>query len=148
VNVNRSLRYCSYLALALLAISIVPTSASAQAYRGKFTLPFSARWRGMTLPAGEYSFSVDTLTPTGMIAIQHNGKQVGSVMLSTVAYSAGTGQSELIAVPVGNIYRITVLRLENECVMEFPVPKHERQLSARTKGPELTRLVAVAANKA
>ena len=62
MNVNRYLRFCGFFALALLAISIIPTVASAQSYRGKFTLPFAARWGGLTLPAGVYTFTADSLT--------------------------------------------------------------------------------------
>jgi hypothetical protein len=62
MNINRHLRFCGLFALALLAISTVPTAASAQVFRGKFTLPFAAHWGGLALPAGEYSFTADSLT--------------------------------------------------------------------------------------
>lgn len=146
--INRSLRFCGVFALALMAISIVPTSASAQAYRGKFTLPFSARWGGLTLTPGDYSFSADSLTPTSLISIQRDGNYLGSVMVGGVSYDAPTAQSALVAVPTGDAYRINTLRLEHECVITFQIPKRERrQMSARINGPELSRLVTVTASQ-
>ncbi len=47
------------LALFLLALCLSPGVGSAQnAYQGKFTLPFAARWQGAVLPAGNYTLSM------------------------------------------------------------------------------------------
>jgi hypothetical protein len=149
MNVNRYLRFCGFFALALLAISIIPTVASAQAYRGKFTLPFAARWGGLTLPAGEYSFTADSLTNTSLIAIQHDGKYLGRVMVTGVSYNTPYNNSELVAVPIGDAYRISALRLEHQCVISFPIPKREReQMSAQNRGPALARVIAVQPDEA
>ncbi len=144
MNVNRYLRFCGFFALALLAISIIPTVASAQSYRGKFTLPFAARWGGLTLPAGEYTFTADSLTNSSMISIEHDGQYLGRVMVAGVVYDTPYKNSELVAVPVGNTYRISLLRLEDQCVISFPIPKREReQMSAQNRGPVLARVIAV-----
>ena len=37
-------------------------AAQAQAYTGKFTLPFTVRWGGAVLPAGGYSLAMDSIT--------------------------------------------------------------------------------------
>ena len=145
MHANRNFRSFALLALALLVMSLSPISASAQAFRGKFTLPFSARWGGLLLPPGEYSFTVDTLSPAGMIAVQHDGKNLGSVMVGSVWYPVTTDKSTLIAIPTGDAYRVTVLRLENECVIGFPVPKNEQQTI--TREPELSRLVTIQPSK-
>jgi len=146
MNAIRNFRFFGLLALALLAMSLAPVSASAQAYRGKFTLPFSARWGGLVLPAGDYTFSVDTLSPAGMIAVQHDGKTLGSLMVGSVWYTKTSDDSALIATPIGEAYRVTVLRLQDECVIGFRIPKSERQ--AITSEPELSRLVTIPASKA
>jgi hypothetical protein len=144
MNVNRYLRFCGFFALALLAISIIPSVASAQSYRGKFTLPFAARWGGLTLPAGEYTFTGDSLTNSGLITIEHDGQYLGRVMVAGVSYDTPYKNSELVAVPVGDVYRISVLRLENQCVISFPIPKREReQMTAQNRGPVLARVIAV-----
>lgn len=144
MNVNRYLRFCGLFALALLAISTIPTVASAQAFRGKFTLPFSARWGGIDLPAGEYSFTADSLTNSTMVTVEHDGEYLGRVMIAGVSYNTPYNTSQLVAVPVGNSYRITVLRLEHQCVMSFPIPKKERdQITAQNSAPVLARVIAV-----
>ncbi len=144
MNVNRNLRFCGFFALALLAISIIPTVASAQSYRGKFTLPFAARWGGLTLPAGEYSFTADSITNANFISVEHDGQYLGRVMIAGVSYDTPYKSSELVAVPAGDTYRISVLRLEDQCVISFPIPKREReQMTAQNRGPVLARVIAV-----
>ncbi len=149
MNVNRYLRFCGFFALALLAISIIPTVASAQSFRGKFTLPFAARWGGLTLPAGEYTFTADDLTNASLISIEHDGQCLGRVMVAGVSYGTPYKSSELVAVPAGDTYRISLLRLENQCVISFPIPKREReQMTAQNRGPALARVIAVQAHVA
>lgn len=144
MNVNRYLRFCGFFALALLAISIIPTVASAQSFRGKFTLPFAARWGGLTLPAGEYTFSADSLTNSSLITIEHDGQYLGRVMVAGVTYDTPYKSSELVALPAGDTYRISLLRLEDQCVISFPIPKREReQMTAQNRGPVLARVIAV-----
>jgi len=146
MNANRNFRFFGLLALALLAMSLAPISASAQAYRGKFTLPFSARWGGLLLPAGDYSFKVDSLSGIGMVSVLHDGKILGSVMVGSVSYFGPPDKSNLVAIPTGDAYRVTVLHVQDECAIEFPIPKNERQVI--TKEPELSRLVTIPVGKA
>ncbi len=149
MNINRHLRFCGLFALALLAISIVPSVASAQAFRGKFTLPFAAHWGGLALPSGEYSFTADSLTTSSFITIQHDGQYLGSVMVAGVSYDTPYNNNELVAVPIGQIFRISVLRLGHQCAVSFPIPKREReQMTAAMQQPVLARVVAVQPDKA
>ena len=144
MNVNRYLRFCGFFALALLAISIIPSVASAQHYRGKFTLPFAARWGGLTLPAGEYTFAADGVTNSSMISIEHAGQYLGRVMVAGVTFGTPYKSSQLVAVPAGDTYRISLLRLEDQCVISFTIPKREReQMTAKNHEPVLVRVIAV-----
>jgi hypothetical protein len=144
MNVNRYLRFCGFFALALLAISIIPTVASAQSYRGKFNLPFAARWGGLTLPAGEYTFTADSVTNASFISIEHDRQYLGRVMVAGVSYDTPYKSSELVAVPAGDTYRISVLRLENQCAISFQIPNREReQMTAQNRRPALARVIAV-----
>jgi hypothetical protein len=127
-------------------MSFVPNLASAQAYRGKFTLPFSARWGGLLLPAGDYSFKVDSLSGLGLVSVLHDGKILGSVMIGSVSYFAPPDKSNLVAIPTGDAYRVTALHVQDECVIEFQIPKNERQMI--TREPELSRLVTIPVGKA
>ena len=51
------------LAFAALALGILASAGNAQnAFQGKFTLPFETYWGGVTLPAGNYSFVLESKT--------------------------------------------------------------------------------------
>ena len=69
-----------FLGLVLLAVCFNAGHASAQMFQGKFTLPFEARWGQATLPAGEYSFSVDGGCATCTMHILHENRTVAMVM--------------------------------------------------------------------
>jgi len=149
MNINRHLKFCGFFALALLAISTVPTVASAQVFRGNFTLPFAAQWGGLALPAGDYSFTADSLTASGFVTIQHEGQYLGRVMVAGVSYDTPYNDNELIAIPIGQIYRVSMLRLGHECVISFTIPKREReQMTAAMQKPVLARVIAVHPDKA
>jgi hypothetical protein len=47
------------LVLGVLAAGLNAMPASAQTFRGKFTLSSATRWGQVVLPAGDYSFTVD-----------------------------------------------------------------------------------------
>jgi len=141
MNAHRTIRFGGIAALALLVMSLVPTTASAQVFSGKFTLPFQAHWNRVVLPAGDYSFSIDTLAPGGQIRIERDGKNVGLVQVATVSDYAQNDMSELVAVTDGMAYRISVLRLNNGYTIRFLTPKEEHQMPAR--GPVLTYHVQI-----
>ena len=146
MNANRSFRFFGPFALALLAISLTSTFAKAQAIKGNFTLPFQASWRGLVLPAGNYSFSIDRLAAQSLIVVQRDGKKVGLVIVGAVLYNSPSGQSQLVAVPGATTYRINTLRLQNECTIEFQAPESKRPKSNREN--ELSLVVPISGSKA
>ena len=87
MKANRSFTFFGLLALATLAISLPATFAKVQAFKGNFTLPFQASWRGLVLPAGNYSFSIDRLAAQSLIVVQREGKTVGLVVVGSVFYN-------------------------------------------------------------
>jgi hypothetical protein len=57
----RYLRVLSKVGLAVLALGILAGDGNAvTAYQGKFTLPFEVYWAGSTLPAGDYTFEMES----------------------------------------------------------------------------------------
>jgi hypothetical protein len=61
MNGTRISSLIRFAGLALLAACFVAGHANAQDFSGKFTLPFEARWGQATLPAGDYSLTVNSL---------------------------------------------------------------------------------------
>jgi hypothetical protein len=68
----------SFLTLALLGVCLSAGPANAQGFTGKFTLPFEARWGLATLPAGEYSFSLEA-KPGGLLKVVRGTRTVALV---------------------------------------------------------------------
>jgi len=74
MKTNRNLLVASILG-AVLAISLCAGLASAQvAFRGKFTLPYDVSWQSTVLPAGEYSFTMESLARPVRIIVRGMGK--------------------------------------------------------------------------
>ena len=78
MKTNRNLLVASILG-AVLAISLCAGLASAQlVFRGKFTLPYDVSWQSTVLPAGEYSFTMDSLARPVRIIVRGMGKAGGA----------------------------------------------------------------------
>jgi len=74
MKTNRNLLPATILG-AVLAISLWAGLASAQLVsRGKFTLPYDVSWQSTVLPAGEYSFTMDSLARPVRIIVRGMGK--------------------------------------------------------------------------
>ena len=68
------------LALGVLASCLGAVVASAQPYRGTFTLPAEVRWGTATLQAGAYTFSSEGARTGNMLQLTQGGKVVALVM--------------------------------------------------------------------
>jgi hypothetical protein len=144
MTLTRSFKLAMAVGVGLLAACFTANLAKASdAYTGKFTLPFEARWGGLVLPAGEYSFALNDLTVAGMIAVRHDRQNLGVVLVRSVSDYGTSGKNELVAVSNGQVYRISTLRLQsggrNDYVIEFQTPKTEQPSPAR--GPELSQAI-------
>ena len=146
MNANRIFRFTAVFAIALMAAALTPLSASAQVYEGNFTLPFQARWNSLNLPAGDYSIRIDEMAPSGMIVVQHDGKNVGILFVGSISSNEELAKSELVAVPDGQAYRITVLSLHNRYKIDFAPPKGEHRMRAR--GTEVSWCIPIHGPKA
>jgi hypothetical protein len=145
MRLNRSLKLVAPLALALLAGCLTANLASAQeAYRGKFTLPFEARWGQVVLPAGEYSFTLDHGTVGGIVSVrEETGRAVGYVQTEGIYDRQTFDHSELVLVRSGENYAIRALRLADlGLTLEYSVPKTGRQLIVQS--PQLLERIPVA----
>jgi hypothetical protein len=65
--------------LGFVAVCASPKPADAQnAWQGSFILPMEVHWQGAVLPAGEYTFSMDSAALSGKIVIQ--GKNASALI--------------------------------------------------------------------
>jgi hypothetical protein len=133
-SLNRS-KLVQYTALSVLLL-LLGCMASAQDIRGKFDLPFTARWGGVVLAPGQYSLTYAPLHPGDrpVITLLHALRFVG--VMSAIGTDEGkqySDASRLTAIRIGATYRITSLQLsaEGEKVY-FPTPKRELLEGARS----------------
>ncbi|MFZ0964510.1 MAG: hypothetical protein WAO35_26905 [Terriglobia bacterium] len=86
-----------FLGLALLAACFNAGPASAQVFQGKFTLPFAARWGQTTLPAGDYSFTLDSANANCTVRLYNENGGVAMV-LAQVQDKSDAGRAALTVV--------------------------------------------------
>jgi hypothetical protein len=144
MRLNRSFKLVAPLGLALLAGCLTANLASAQeAYRGKFTLPFEARWGQVVLPAGQYSFTLDHGTVSGIVSVRgETGRALGFITNPAISDGQTFDRCELILVRSGENYTIRALRLpELGLTLEYSVPKSGRQFIVQ--GPQLLERIPV-----
>jgi len=143
MTLNRSFKLVAPLGLALLAGCLTANLASARgAYNGRFTLSVEARWGHIVLPPGDYSFTLDRATSTGIVTIWRGTKAVDMVLNQATDDHQTFDRSELILVRSGGNYTIRALRLaELGLTLEYPVPKTGRQLIVQV--PQLLERIPV-----
>jgi len=145
MRLNRSLKLVAPLALALLAGCFTANLVNAQeVYRGSFTLPVEARWGNVVLSPGEYSFTLDNGTISGIVSVRgETGRAVGYLRSEGISDRQSFDRSELVLVRSGENYTIRALRLADLGItMEYSVPKAERQFIVQ--GPQLLERIPVA----
>jgi hypothetical protein len=145
MSLTRSSKLVASLGLALLAGCFTANLASAQdLYKGRFTLPFEARWGHVVLPAGEYSFTLDHLSLAGKVTIEaESGRYVGVIMNQVFSDQQTVDRSELVLVRSGGIYAVRALRLEElGMTLEYAAPKTGKQIISQA--PQLLQRIPVA----
>jgi hypothetical protein len=129
------------LALAAVCASAIP--ASAQGYKGSFTLTHAVRWQQAKLPAGDYSFEIRSLTmPATMTVKGPNGSQF---VTAVVVDQKASDRSMLIVENRNGSFAISELRLANiGRVLHYATPKAPKdvELAQITREQVLVALIA------
>jgi hypothetical protein len=104
--------------------------ASAQdVVRGKFTLPFEARWGADVLLPGDYTFELHLTSQPCIVAVRQGDRRVALAMANSVKQGEISGQSALVATRTGGKYRISALHLaEVGLTLEYTPVKPERPI--------------------
>jgi hypothetical protein len=115
----------SSLVLALFASCLGAASARAQEFAGKFTLPFEARWGAATLPAGDYTFTIDEAMAGGALVV--SSAKVEAIVRGQAYNPKATASSALILRRENGVYAVRELRMSDLGVVLYyghPRPKH------------------------
>ena len=108
VTLMKLKQFCK-LALVPLALCLSAGIGEAQnAYQGKFTLPFEARWQNVVLPAGNYTISMPSATAPYTMFVRGGGK---SVIIQGAPGNERTisEKSELRLIRLGDSYAVRSL---------------------------------------
>jgi hypothetical protein len=134
---NQKFTVLRLLVLGLLVAGFNAKPASAQVLQGKFTLPTATRWGQATLPAGDYSFTLDKDYPGSVVTVLSGTKCVARIQTPSMS-NISAGNSEIImdggAVREVNLPTIGVS-------LHYPVQHSGRRDS--TREPQLSQNIPV-----
>jgi hypothetical protein len=77
---SNRIRIFTVAVLGLFAVCASAKPAAAQAFKGSFTLPTDVRWQNAVLPAGDYTFSMESAALPSTIVIR--GKNRSAVVMT------------------------------------------------------------------
>jgi len=130
------LKLFTKVGLAALVLGALSTSGNAQnAVQGKFTLPFETHWGGATLPAGDYTFVLPSVSYPYRLYIRG---QATTAIIMAVGFDkkAASGHAQLNLVEIADAQNVQTLE-SPELGLTFnfatPTPKHLGRREARQK---------------
>lgn len=127
----------------LIAFCTFANPAAAQGGRqGSFTLPNEVRWQGVVLPAGEYTFSLESTGLSAKVVVR--GKNIGAFVMAIEASSSRTDQpSELIIERrSGSCFVRELYLAELGLHLRYSVPKAPKE-QLLAQGPTTTERVLI-----
>jgi hypothetical protein len=118
---NRSWK--KLLLAGLSALSLFPAPALAQDASGKFVLPREVHWGGVSLPPGEYSYSIEHRAGETVLLRSADGKHSLIVMPSTTSLVDPPATSQLLLRSEGGEWFVAsmVLSIDGE-ELHFATP--------------------------
>jgi hypothetical protein len=96
--------FCTVMLAA--AMGVLSPRASAQDYKGKFSLPVETYWGGTVLQPGEYTVWTEDARPGAtVLRVSGNGK-IATALIGPVELRAFTGHTRIVLVEAGGIYAL------------------------------------------
>jgi hypothetical protein len=131
------------VALAIgFAISQPRLQAQSDAAAGKFKLPFDAKLGSLSLPTGDYKFSVRSGTLNGRLYIYHGQDAVGIALPQSFSSAQDKAQNPvLICIRHDGNATVRALKLPGVGTFYFALPKNLQTLVAQQ--PQLIETVSI-----
>lgn len=126
---------CKYVyaaALAVSALNLAPSRASAQEAAGTFTLNQEVHWQNAVVPAGKYRFTIAASGPLELLTLRKTGGDVAGFMLlvEDLEAAAPKDASQLVLVSRSNGDFVSAMKLpEFGMTLHFAVPAETRELA-------------------
>jgi hypothetical protein len=113
------------LTIAVVAVSVCP--AHAQATEGKFTLAHDVHWGNTIVPAGDYSFTINSSNSYGIPSLltlrKSNGKVIAMISPTASSKTHYSENAELVLTREGEERFVSSLYLgELGIVLNYPQP--------------------------
>ena len=132
MNPKKNFRFFGLIALGLLAVSLVPATASAQVFKAYFTLPVETRWGKAVLPPGTYTVTLNSQAFPNIASVQGERTHI-LVMPSVVDAGHAPGPCKVFIARFNGKARIRSLQLGTiGATYWYAVPKSELELLAHT----------------
>ncbi|HEX4167941.1 MAG TPA: hypothetical protein VHZ55_20950 [Bryobacteraceae bacterium] len=109
--------------------------ANAQVSQGKFTLPVETHWGKVILPPGPYSFTLDHLSPNGIITLRARGRAAMIPVTAGITSIRRSERSSLLLVTQDGETSVRTLNL-GHCGLAF------QYHAPQAKTPVLAHLAA------
>ena len=126
------------LVLGVLLAGFNAKPASAQVFKGKFTLPSTTRWSIATLPAGEYSFTLNHDYPGSVVTI-FRGTQAVARVQTAVMSRIESGPSEIVT-ENGTVRDVSLPQIG----VSFHYPAHNSGHRAAPRERQIAQIIPVA----
>jgi hypothetical protein len=123
----------------------LPKSQAAASAAGRFKLPFAANLGDISLSAGDYTYSVEQMSNSGLITIYHDRQALG--MLRAQSFSSFDDKSQypvLVFVRHDGNAILHAFRLPGNGTFYFALPKEMKTLIAQQ--PQLVETIQVQAS--
>jgi hypothetical protein len=142
------IRMFAAAAIAAIAIAASATPASAQnAFQGSFTLPSDVRWQGAMLPAGDYTFTMQSAGIPAKIIVRGPNHSVAFVLTAATSKRVtGQGSCLLIERRGGSGFVRELYLADSGLHLRYAVPKIPKNEQQLAQGPVTTEQVLVATN--
>jgi hypothetical protein len=132
----RHLKLFTKLGAAALALGALATSGNAQnAYQGKFTLPVETHWGAATLPAGDYTFALPSMSSPYRLYVQ--GQGIGVIITAITADQRVVSERpQLNLVDIADIHTVQTFEapeLGRTFIYATPTQKQMGRKEARQK---------------
>ena len=128
--------------LSFSALGLLSAAASAQTARGSFTLPHEVRWQNVTVPAGEYRFSIDEKGPSQLMTLsQLDGAHTSLMLLvnSTAPTRSGSLDRLVLVSREGKTFVQSMELPYYGLTLNFKVPTDSAELALAGEHPDPTR---------
>ena len=123
-------RFTLLLLTGSLCVGRLTAQAGEAVSAGKFTLPFEVRWGQAILPAGDYTYTLNSTTLAGILTVRGNSK-AAMILVGSVEQRKISDQSHLTVLHTGVGGRVQSLYLGHLGLeFNYPIPKAEQQFTA------------------